>query len=94
LKIKNESWSLFAVVADRFDRATLKGFIAESDVFFGLGLLVDEGVTTFIVTGEEGRRGLATQIAVDALLIDVELSTGVLLPLVFFISHDLRKKDE
>ena len=83
---------LFAVVTDGLDRAALKGLHAESDIFLGLRLLVDEGVTTLVVAAEKGRRGLATEIAVDALLIDKKLTGDVLLPLVCFVSHDVYAK--
>ena len=85
---------LLAVVADGLNRAALKGFHAQRRIFFGLGLLVNEGVTTLIVTGEKRRGGLATKVTVDALLIDVELTRDVLLPFVCFVGHGLGKKDK
>jgi membrane associated rhomboid family serine protease len=94
LKISKLRTGLFAVVADGLDRATLKGFHAESDIVLGLGLLVDEGVTTLVVAAEERRRGLTAEIAIDALLVDVELTGDVLLPFVCFIGHGFGKKPE
>ncbi len=78
---------LFAVVADGLNRAAFKGFHAERDIVFGLRLLMDKGITTFVVTAEKRRRGFAAQVTIDALLIDVELTSGVLLPFVCFVSH-------
>ena len=39
-----------------------------------LGLLVDVGMAAVVIALEIGGRGLAAQIAVDALIIDVEFS--------------------
>lgn len=76
-----------AVVSDGFYRAAFKSFHAESDVFLCLRLLVDERVATLVVAGEEARRGFATEIAVDALLIDVELTGDILIPFICFVGH-------
>jgi hypothetical protein len=85
---------LFAVVTDGLNRTALEGFHAKSDIIIGLGLLVNEGVTTLVVAAEKRRRGLAAEIAVDALLIDVKLTRSVLFPFVCFIGHGSGKKDE
>jgi len=85
---------LLAVVADGFNGAAFEGFHAQRGIFFSFRLLVDKGIATFVVPGKERRRGLATEITVDALLIDVELAGGVLLPFVCFVSHGFRKKTE
>ena len=61
-----------AVVANRFDRATFHRFFAECFLLRGLWLLVNVGMTAVVVAFETGRCRFATQIAVDALIIDVE----------------------
>jgi hypothetical protein len=68
-------------------RATLERLAAQGGVFLGLGLGVHEGIATLVVPREEGRRGFAAQITVDALLIHVKLARGVVRPLVSFVSH-------
>lgn len=76
-----------AVVADGFDRATFHRFLAESLFFGAFRLLVDVGVTSVVIAGEIGRSGLATQIAIDALVIDVELALDVVGILICELSH-------
>jgi hypothetical protein len=61
-----------AVVANRFDRATFQRFFAERFLLRGLWLLVNVGMTPFVVAFEIGGCRFAAQIAVDALIIDVE----------------------
>lgn len=78
---------LLAVVTDGFNRATLKGFHANRDFIFGYGLLVHVGIATFVMPREESGSSFPAKVAVDALLIDEELTCGVLRPLVCFISH-------
>lgn len=51
---------------------------------------MDEGVAALVMAREEVRGGLAAKIAVDALLIDIELARDVLIPLVGFVSHKSR----
>src|SRR6185503_862286 len=50
-------------------------------------LLVNVGVAAFIVALKKRRRGLAAQVAINALLIDVKLARDVLRPLVRFVRH-------
>src|SRR5919109_5184906 len=66
------------VVADRFDRAAFHRFFAEIFFVGRLRLLVHVGMTAIIVAFEICGRGLATQIAVDALIVDVEFARYVL----------------
>ena len=72
------SRAAFAVVPDRFDRASLHRLAA--DVFFLRcgGLLENEGITPLVAAREVGRSSLTAQIAVDALVIHVELPRHVL----------------
>src|SRR5215216_1718665 len=76
-----------SVVADGFYGTALKGFHAQRNLFFGRRLFMDKGIPTFIVAGEKSRSSFATQIAVDALLIDIKLTWDVRLPFVSFVSH-------
>lgn len=46
---------------------------------------MDEGVAALVVTSEERWRGLAAQVAVDALLVDVELAGGIAGPFFRFV---------
>jgi len=61
-----------AVIANRFDRATLHRFFAERFLVKGLWLLVNVGMTPVVVAFETGGCRFAAQIAVDALIIDIE----------------------
>jgi hypothetical protein len=61
-----------AVVANRFDRATFQRCFAERFLLRGLWLLVNVGMTPVVVAFEIGGCRFAAQIAVDALIIDVE----------------------
>ena len=81
------SASLLAVVTDGFDRATFERLHANRDFILGDGLFVHEGITTFVMAREESGSSFSAKIAIDALLIDEELTCGVLRPLVYFISH-------
>ena len=60
-----------AVVPDRFDRAVVHRILAERFFFLVLRLLVDVGEAFFVVALEVRGSGLATEIAVDALGVDV-----------------------
>jgi hypothetical protein len=85
---KAETRSGVAVLADGLDRAAFEGFAAERDFFLRGRLLVDEGVAALVVAREEIGGGLAAEIAVDALLVDVELARDVMFPLVGFVGHN------
>jgi hypothetical protein len=77
----------FAVVADGLDGAAFKGFHAKGSLFLGGRLLMDEGIAAFVMARKEIGRRFAAEIAVNALLIDVEFARGVVLPLLCFVSH-------
>ena len=81
-----------AVVATRFDGAALEGFHTEGNFLLGGGLLMHEGVSTFIMAGKERGCGLTAEIAVDALLIDIKLTRNVWFPLVIFIGHGAKQQ--
>ena len=78
---------LLAVVTDRLDRATLEGLRAKRDILRGCRLLDDKGVTAVVIAAEESRCRLSAQIAVDTLLIDIELTGSVRGPFFSFICH-------
>jgi hypothetical protein len=66
------------VTANRFDWTAFHRFFAETFFVGRLRLLVHVGMTAVIVPFEIGGRGFAAQIAVDALIIDVEFARYVL----------------
>jgi hypothetical protein len=83
-----------AVIANRFDRATFHRFFAERFLLRGLWLLVNVGMTPVVVAFETGRCRFATQIAVDALLIDVECPRYVFGVFVCDVGHSFYGKSE
>ena len=66
------------VAANRFDRASFHRFFAETFFVGRLWLLVHVGVAAVIVSFEIRGGRFAAQIAVDALIIDVEFARYVL----------------
>jgi hypothetical protein len=88
--VKNlEIRGLFAVVADCLDRAAVHGFLAQLGFFVVLRLFVDVGMPTVVVSREVGGGRLPAKVAVDALIVDVKLSSDVFRILVRYISHGL-----
>jgi hypothetical protein len=75
------------IVADRFDRATFHRFFAETLFVRRLRLFVNIGVAAIIIPFEIRRGGLAAQIAVDALIIDVKFAGYVLGVFVRCVGH-------
>src|SRR5947209_14446637 len=80
--------SLAAVVSDGFNRATFHRLFAEAFFFRRLRLFVDVRMTAVVVAFEIRRRSFAAQIAVDALLIDVEFTGCVFGIFVGDVGHD------
>lgn len=78
-----------SVVPDRFYRAPFHGLFTESPLFVGGGLDVNVGVSLVIISGEIFRGRLPTEIAVDALIVDVELPVHVVIVSVFEFCHFL-----
>jgi len=73
-----------AIGSDRFGRAGIGCFHRESGISSGcLRLAQDEGPTTVVVLGVNGRDNLQAKVAVDAGLIDVELAGFILVELVW-----------
>ena len=79
--------SLLAVVADSLHGAAFHGLGAESNLIIGHGLLANEGKTLVIVAGEEIRGGLAAEVAVDAVAVNIELAGNILFSLIVDIGH-------
>jgi hypothetical protein len=71
------------VVADGLDRAAFHGLLALGLLLGAFGLLVNVGITTVVAAGEIGRSRLATEVTVDALVIDVKLTGDVFRVFVF-----------
>jgi hypothetical protein len=85
-------YHLRAVVADCFDRTTFHRFLAESFFLRRLGLFIDIGMAAIVVPFEIGGRSFAAQIAVDALIVDVEFARYVFGVFVCGIGHDFPVK--
>jgi hypothetical protein len=75
------------VVADCFDWAAFHRFFAETFFVGRLRLLVNVGVAAVIIPLEIRGSGLAAQIAVDALIVDVEFAWYVLGVFVRCVGH-------
>ena len=75
----NQPWnqpsaSGVAVAADGLDRATFQRLCASRNILFRRRLLAHEGIATLFGTGKESRGRLTAEVAIDALLVDVEFS--------------------
>ena len=80
------------VVADRFDRAAFHCLFAKSFFFRRFRLFIDIRVAAVVVPLEIGRRGFAAQIAIDALIIDIEFACYVFGVFVRDIGHGFASK--
>jgi hypothetical protein len=78
---------LAAIGADRFDRAAFHRFFAKRIFLGSLGLLVNKGVPAIVVALVIGRGGFAAEIAIDALVIDIELTVYVFRIFVCSVGH-------
>ena len=76
-----------AVAADRFDRAAFHRFLAKRFFLGALRLFVNKGVAAVVVTFVICRGGLAAEIAIDALVIDVIRSGNVFGIFVCCVGH-------
>jgi hypothetical protein len=83
---------LRAVVADGFHRTTFHRFFAERFFLGTFRLFVNVGVAAVVIAFEIGGRGFAAQIAVDALIIDVEFARYVFGVFVRGIGHSFPVK--
>jgi hypothetical protein len=86
-RIENEMPGLLAVVADRLNWAAFHRFLTKGSFRIVLGLLVEVAVTAVVVTLEVCRCGFAAEVAIDALVIDVEFAGYVFRIFVRLISH-------
>jgi hypothetical protein len=85
-------WPLSAVAPDRFDRATFHRLFAKR-FFIGIfRLLIDKGMAAVVIALKVGRRSFAAQIAIDALIVDIELSFYVFRIFICDIGHFLAVK--
>ena len=87
LRLNFQKFRLSAVVANGFDRAAFLGFLATRFLVRIFRLLIDEGVTAVIVPFEIIRRGLAAQVAIDALIIYVIFAGDILRIFVRDVCH-------
>jgi hypothetical protein len=76
-----------AVVPDRFDRTAFHCLFAKSFFFRRLRLFINIGMAAVVVPFEIGWRGFAAQIAIDALIIDIEFARYVFGVFVSGIGH-------
>ena len=76
-----------AVVADGLDRAAFHGFLAKGALVVVLRLLVNVGISAVVVAGEVVGSGFAAEVAVDALVIDVEGAGGVFGIAIIDVGH-------
>jgi len=83
-----------SIIAYGFDRAALHRFFAEPLLVWRLRLLVNVGVAAVVIPLEVCRGGFAAQIAIDALIIDVEFARYVLGVLVRGICHVFPESEE
>ena len=83
------SLSAVAVVADRFDRAAFHGLFALSFLLRGSGLHVNERITAIVISLEIVGRSFPAKVAVNALVIDEELSRHVLWVSVCDVGHKI-----
>ena len=79
--------ALLTVIADGLHGATFHGLSAESNLLIGHGLLAYVGKTLVIIAGKEISGGLAAQIAVNAVAVNIELAGNILLSLIVDIGH-------
>lgn len=82
-------FQVLTVVSDGLDWATVHGLLAESLLFRSFGLLVNIAVTTIVITLEICRSSLATQIAVDALVIHENFPLNVVAVFVCCVCHNI-----
>src|SRR5436190_14067391 len=81
-----------AATPDSFDRAAFHCFLAKSFFLRRLGLFVNVRMPAVVVPFEIRRRGFAAQIAINALIIDIEFAGYVLGVFVRDIGHGFLPK--
>ena len=78
---------LRAVAADRLDRATFHRLFAQSFFLGRFGLFINIGMAAVIVATEIRRSGFTAKVAIDALVIDIELSVDIFGIFICGVSH-------
>src|SRR5262249_34545175 len=84
---RRQEISTVSRVADCLDGTAFHRFLAETFFLRGFRLLVHVGVAPIIIPFEIRGSGLAAQIAVDALIIDIEFARYVLGVFVRCVGH-------
>src|SRR6266851_4301387 len=82
------SLPLVSVVSDGLDRAAFLGLFALRLLLRRTRLFIDERIAAIVVAFEIVRSGFATQVAVNALVIDVEFAGDVFRIFVCNVSHN------
>jgi hypothetical protein len=80
---------LRAVVANGLDRTAFHRFFAKRFFLWCFRLLIDIGMAAVIVPFKIRWCRFPTQVAVDALVIDIKLARDVFGVFVRYVSHDL-----
>src|SRR5471032_2943370 len=78
-----------SVIADRFHGTAFHRFLAKLLLFGSRRLLVNVGVAAIIIAAKVARGGLAAQITVDTLVIDIKLACEVFGIAVCDVSHNI-----
>jgi len=82
--------NLCAVAPDCLDRATFHRLFAQGFFLGRFGLFINVGMATVIVATEVRGSGFTAKIAVDALVIDVELSVDIFGIFICSVGHCLK----
>ena len=77
----------FAVITDRLYRTGIERLAAKLLFIGGFRLLIDERIAVLVVAGKVGRCGVAANVTVDALLIDVKAAGDIVGKFVFGLCH-------
>lgn len=80
---------LGGVVTNRFDGATLFGLFAARLFFRRFRLFEHVGITAILVALKVIRRRFATEIAINALVVDVIFAGGILRVFICCVSHKI-----
>jgi hypothetical protein len=86
--IRISSLPLVSIIADCFHRAAFLGLFALRLFLRRTRLFINEGITSIIIAFEIVRSGFATQVAVDALVIDVKFAGDAFRIFVCDVSHN------
>jgi uncharacterized membrane protein YedE/YeeE len=81
--------ALTPVIADGFHGTAFHRFLAKFFLFGTRGLLINVGVAAVIIAAKIARSGLAAEITVDALVIDIVFAGDIFGIAVCDVSHNL-----